>query len=230
MNSTRLIVALDFDNSRDALQLVEQLNPKHCALKVGSELFTRFGTQFVKQLIAQQFNVFLDLKFHDIPNTVAKACAAGAELGVWMMNVHASGGAKMMQAAVKALEPYGKEKPLLIAVTVLTSFSEPDLASIGVTRPLMSQVNELALLSKNAGLDGVVCSAHEAQQIKTTCGEGFVTVTPGIRLENDSKDDQVRIMTPKQALSSGSDYLVVGRSITQAKNPSDVVDEIVSIM
>lgn len=226
--TAKLIVALDFDDQHAAFSLVDALDPKHCALKVGSELFTRFGTQFVKQLINKQFAVFLDLKFHDIPNTVAKSCKAGADLGVWMMNVHASGGTDMMQAAKTALEPYGKTKPLLIAVTVLTSFNAANLTQIGVQTPLMQQVTNLATLAYTAGLDGVVCSAHEVQAIKALCDSSFLAVTPGIRLPDNSLDDQSRVMTPQQAIQAGSDYLVVGRPITQAKDPSVVVSEILA--
>ncbi|TAL65919.1 MAG: orotidine-5'-phosphate decarboxylase, partial [Legionella sp.] len=226
----KLIVALDFDDRKEALKLVDQLNPLQCALKIGSELFTRFGTDLVRYCIDKQFKVFLDLKFHDIPNTVAKACTAGADLGVWMMNVHAAGGARMMEAASVALSSYGKDKPLLIAVTVLTSFSEEELASVGVKTPIMEQVPHLARLAKESGLDGVVSSAHEVPLIKQSCGQQFITVTPGIRLPSDAKNDQTRVMTPAEALKIGSDYLVVGRSITKAADPAQIVDEIISIM
>ncbi|WP_131794703.1 orotidine-5'-phosphate decarboxylase [Fluoribacter gormanii] len=222
----KLIVALDFDNEHDALNLVEKLDPKSCALKVGSELFTLLGTDFVSQLVKRQFKVFLDLKFHDIPNTVAKACKAGAELGVWMMNVHASGGMSMMQSARNAIDSYGASRPILIAVTVLTSFNQIELTSVGINTPVIDHVNKLAILTKESGLDGVVCSAQEVQAIKNTCGQQFITVTPGIRMPNNAKDDQSRVMTPKQAIEEGSDYLVVGRPITQAVNPEQVVAEI----
>ncbi|PWY55988.1 orotidine-5'-phosphate decarboxylase [Legionella qingyii] len=222
----KLIVALDFDNEHDALRLIEKLDPQSCALKVGSELFTLLGTSFVKQLVKRQFKVFLDLKFHDIPNTVAKACKAGAELGVWMMNVHASGGMNMMQAARKAIDSYGASRPILIAVTVLTSFNQIELTSVGINTPVIDHVKKLAILTKESGLDGVVCSAQEVKAIKRACGEQFITVTPGIRLPNNVSDDQSRVMTPKQAIEEGSDYLVVGRPITQAANPELVVAEI----
>ncbi|KTD73160.1 orotidine-5'-phosphate decarboxylase [Legionella tucsonensis] len=226
--TSKLIVALDFDNELDALNLVEKLDPKSCGLKVGSELFTLLGTSFVKQLIKRQFNVFLDLKFHDIPNTVAKACKAGADLGVWMMNVHASGGMSMMQAARKAIDSYGVNRPILIAVTVLTSFKQNELTAIGVTAPVIDQVKNLAILTKESGLDGVVSSAQEVKIIKSSCNDQFITVTPGIRLASNSNDDQSRVMSPKQAIEEGSDFLVVGRPITQAANPEIVVDEILS--
>ncbi|MCE0723905.1 MULTISPECIES: orotidine-5'-phosphate decarboxylase [Legionella] len=226
--TSKLIVALDFDNEHDALNLVEKLDPKSCGLKVGSELFTLLGTNFVKQLIKRQFNVFLDLKFHDIPNTVAKACKAGADLGVWMMNVHASGGMSMMQAARKAIDSYGVNRPILIAVTVLTSFNQNELTAIGVTAPVIDQVKKLAILTKESGLDGVVSSAQEVKIIKSACNDQFITVTPGIRLASNSNDDQSRVMSPRQAIEEGSDFLVVGRPITQAINPELVVDEILS--
>lgn len=222
----RLIVALDFAQQSKAQALIEQLDPAVCGLKVGSELFTLLGPQFVKQLVDKNFKVFLDLKFHDIPNTVAKACTIAAELGVWMTNVHASGGLRMMEAAYKALDSYGKDRPLLIAVTVLTSFSQEELQRINVKEPLLNQVNYLAGMAKEAGLDGVVCSAHEATSIKRYCGHSFITVTPGIRCSTDAVDDQTRVMTPKQAVAAGSDYLVVGRSISLSAHPALVVAKI----
>lgn len=228
--TVKLIVALDFDNQDSALNLVDKLDPQHCALKIGSEMFTLFGTEFVKSLINRSFKLFLDLKFHDIPNTVANACKACADLGIWMINVHAQGGLRMMQAAKKAIETYGNDRPLLIAVTVLTSFTEEELHSIGVPHSIITQVNNLAYLVKEAGLDGVVSSAHEVKAIKNKCGSDFITVTPGIRLSENPKDDQTRIMTPRQAITEGSDYLVIGRPITQAKNPATVVSDILREM
>lgn len=168
----------------------------------------------------------MDLKFHDIPNTVSKACKAGADLGVWMMNVHAAGGTNMMHAARDALESYGVDRPLLIAVTVLTSFNQNELSTIGINIPIIEQVKKLAVLAKESGLDGVVCSAQEVKVIKNICDVPFITVTPGIRLETSPKDDQSRVMTPKQAMEVGSDYLVVGRPITQATDPQKVISEI----
>lgn len=209
--SSKLIVALDFHTEDEALSLIEKLDPQQCALKVGNELFTLFGTQFVKRLILRQFKVFLDLKFHDIPNTVSQACKAAADLGVWMMNVHAAGGASMMHAARDAIESYGAARPLLIAVTVLTSFNQNELSAIGINIPIIEQVKKLAVLAKESGLDGVVCSAQEVKVIKSICGTQFLTVTPGIRLETSPKDDQSRVMTPKQAMETGSNYLVIGR-------------------
>lgn len=226
IRAPQLIIALDFDKVNNVFDLVDKLCPKQCSLKVGSELFALFGAPLVKQLIARGFHVFLDLKFHDIPNTVANACKAAADIGVWMMNVHASGGFKMMQAASKALEPYGADRPLLLAVTVLTSMSEEELPSIGVHSPLIKQVQQLALLAKSAGLDGVVCSAFEVNKIKEVCGKAFIALTPGIRLASSQYNDQQRVMTPKEALLQGSDYLVIGRPITQASDPAGVLAEI----
>lgn len=226
--SIKLIIALDFDNLPSALTLIDQLDPKLCAVKVGSEMFTLFGTDFVKTLINRQFKVFLDLKFHDIPNTVARACTAAADLGVWMLNVHASGGLAMMQAAHKAIASYGPTRPLLIAVTVLTSMQANDLLTIGVQRSLDQQVCQLALLAKEAQLDGVVSSALEVQAIKASCGKHFLTITPGIRLPTDALNDQARVITPEQALKAGSDYLVIGRPITQATHPAKVVLDLLS--
>ncbi|MFI4919697.1 MAG: orotidine-5'-phosphate decarboxylase [Legionellales bacterium] len=224
--TSKLIVALDFDNQINALKLIDSIEPASCALKVGSEMFTHFGNPFIKQLIARNFNVFLDLKFHDIPNTVANACKAAADLGVWMMNVHASGGLHMMQAAKKALESYGNNGPILIAVTVLTSLSEMELTSIGINSSLLDQVKKLALLAKQAGLDGVVSSAYEVKSIKEECGARFITVTPGIRPTTSNKNDQTRVVTPKDAVILGSDYLVIGRPITEALDPAAVITEI----
>jgi orotidine-5'-phosphate decarboxylase len=224
--TSKLIVALDFDNKNEAMDLIDQLDPSLCSLKIGSELFTLWGPTFVSQVIKQGFKVFLDLKFHDIPHTVARACKAGADLGVWMLNVHASGGLEMMQAAINALEPYGKDRPILIGVTVLTSFNQSELNRIGLIKSVLQQVCDLASLTKQAGLDGVVCSAYEVKIIKQLCGPNFLTITPGIRPPTSAADDQSRIMTPKQAIEEGSDYLVVGRPITRSSNPIDVVHAI----
>lgn len=220
---SKLIIALDFDNQAEALALIESFNPNQCALKVGSEMYTRFGPKFVQLLIANHYRVFLDLKFHDIPNTVAKACHAAADLGVWMLNVHASGGLAMMQAAKKAIDSYGADKPLLIAVTALTSMSEHDLQAIGIDTPMSTHVSHLARLAQTAGLDGVVSSALEVSAIKQMCGQSFLAITPGIRMPNDENNDQHRIVTPTMALNAGSDYLVVGRPITGADNPVEAV-------
>lgn len=226
-----LIVALDFSSQSEAMALVRRINPDSCILKVGSEMFTLLGTQFVKDLVADGFKVFLDLKFHDIPNTVAQACLSAARTGVWMINVHASGGLEMMKAAVAALDTSQDHRPLLVAVTVLTSMNSSELPAIGVECSVEQQVLRLAMLAKQAGLDGVVCSAFEIPLIRSRCGAEFLTVTPGIRLEGDGLDDQSRVVTPAQAIELGSDYLVMGRSITRAPDPAKVIDAVLgSIM
>lgn len=226
---TGLIVALDFSNKDALFALLPSLDPKHCILKVGSEMFTLFGTEFVRDLVGQGYRVFLDLKFHDIPNTVAKACEVAAGLGVWMINVHAMGGLNMMRAARQAISN-AAHKPLLIAVTVLTSMESGELASIGIANTLDEQALQLALLAQQAGLDGVVCSVHEIEKIKNHCGKGFLCITPGIRFADAKKDDQKRIVTPQQAQEKGSDYIVVGRPITQALEPALVVQELLQIL
>lgn len=217
---SRIIVALDFDAEAKALSLVDQLDPEQCRVKVGKELFTRCGPQLVRGLGERGFDVFLDLKFHDIPNTVAKAVAAAAELGVWMTNVHASGGRDMLMAAKNSLANYSEnERPLLIAVTVLTSMSADDLAAVGINRAPAEQVSSLAQLTADAGLDGVVCSAAETAALRSQLGEDFVLVTPGIRRAEDALGDQKRVVGPAEAISNGSDYLVVGRPITASADP-----------
>ena len=215
----KVIVALHFAEQNKALELVDRLEPNECRLKVGKEMFTRFGPEFVKNLQNKGFDVFLDLKFHDIPNTVAKAVKAAADLGVWMVNVHASGGMKMMEAARKELEAYGNDRPLLIAVTILTSMDEENLHSLGLNCSNDEQVLRLAKLTANSGLDGVVCSAREAPILRKELPESFKLITPGIRPVGASVGDQVRIVTPKQALLNGSNYLVIGRPLTQAQKP-----------
>ena len=224
--SKKILIALDYDDQQTALAFVKQLSPDTCRLKVGKEMFTYFGPAFVKELVDLGFDVFLDLKFHDIPNTVAKAVTAAAKMGVWMVNVHASGGFEMMSKAKQALAPFGDKAPLLIAVTVLTSMDETELKRLGVEKTPQEQVIYLAKLAKEAGLDGVVCSAQEAQQLKAELGAGFKLVTPGIRPVGSDAGDQKRIMTPKQAIDAGSDYLVIGRPITQADNPVAVLADV----
>ncbi|GAB1039114.1 orotidine 5'-phosphate decarboxylase [Shewanella algae] len=219
MTETPIVVALDFDNKFKALQLIDKLDPSMCRLKVGKEMFTLFGPQLVKEIHDRGFDLFLDLKFHDIPNTVAKAVTAAAEMGVWMVNVHASGGLAMMEAARRALLPYGDNAPLLIAVTVLTSMSDDELKLIGVEGSAEDQVRRLARLTQKAGLDGVVCSARESSMLKAELGTDFKLVTPGIRPAGSDAGDQKRIMTPAEAMAAGSDYLVIGRPITQAADP-----------
>ena len=226
MIDQKVIVALDYDNQADAFAFVDRIDPASCRLKVGKEMFTLFGPDFVKELHKRGFSVFLDLKFHDIPNTCSKAVRAAAEMGVWMVNVHASGGERMMAASREILEPYGKDRPLLIGVTVLTSMEQSDLAGIGLDIAPKDQVIRLASLTKNAGLDGVVCSAHESSMLKAELGQEFKLITPGIRPAGSEQGDQRRIMTPVEAIQAGSDYLVIGRPITQAINPAQVLAEI----
>lgn len=226
VSDPKVVIALDYDNKQTALAFIDQLDPTTCRLKIGKEMFTHFGPDFVKQIVDKGFDVFLDLKFHDIPNTVAKAVKAAADLGVWMVNVHASGGRRMMEAAKLILEPYGDKAPLLIAVTVLTSMDESDLKELGIKLSPLEQVKRLATLTKSSGLDGVVCSSHEATELKALLGAEFKLITPGIRPEGSEKGDQRRIKTPKQAMDSGSDYLVIGRPITQSENPTQVLADI----
>lgn len=214
----KIIVALDYAEASKALQLVQRLDPDLCRLKVGKELFTAAGPALVELLVGKGYGIFLDLKFHDIPTTVAKACAAASRLGVWMLNVHACGGLAMMQAARDGVAKSGKS-PKLVAVTVLTSMDQSTLNQVGVHGSLEDQVLRLARLAQQAGLDGVVCSAQEASALRTALGQDFCLVTPGIRSANISADDQSRIVTPAEALRLGASYLVIGRPITQAPDP-----------
>lgn len=218
MTDPRVIVALDFAEAGQALALVECLDPAQCRLKVGKELFTRSGPALVETLQEKGFEVFLDLKFHDIPNTVAKACKAAADLGVWMVNVHAMGGRKMMEAAREAVAS-APHQPRLIAVTVLTSMSDADLAEIGLQGSPEDNVRRLAGLAESAGLDGVVCSPREVDMLRNTIGGNFQLVTPGVRPVGAALNDQTRVATPEDAIRAGSSYLVIGRPITQADNP-----------
>lgn len=220
MNIPKVFVALDFPTAVDALALVDRLNPRDCGLKVGKELFVGAGPEPVRRMIERGFAVFLDLKFHDIPNTVASACAAATKLGVAMLNVHASGGRAMMTAARDAVDRSSiGARPLLIAVTVLTSLGDADMRDLGVSATAQDHALRLARLTQDCGLDGVVCSAQEAPAVRAACGPGFKLVTPGIRLADAAKDDQARIVTPQAAVRSGADYLVIGRPITQAGDP-----------
>ncbi|GAA0198200.1 orotidine-5'-phosphate decarboxylase [Kangiella japonica] len=225
MSDPKILVALDYHDKNKALELIEQLNPQLCGLKVGKEMFTLFGPSFVRELVEKNYNVFLDLKFHDIPNTVAKACQAAAELGVWMINVHASGGRIMMEKAREALLETDN-KPLLIAVTMLTSMNEQVYSELGYERSLADQVSHLAQMTLDSGLDGVVCSSWEAEQLKQQCGKNFKLITPGIRPAGADQGDQSRIMTPQQAINAGSDYLVIGRPITKADDPYQALCDI----
>jgi orotidine-5'-phosphate decarboxylase len=218
MTEARVIVALDYPRESDAIALLEQLDPKQCRLKVGKEMFTRLGPGFVANLRERGFDVFLDLKYHDIPNTVAAACDAAADLGVWMVNLHASGGRRMMEAAKERLSAH-RQPPLLIAVTVLTSMAQADLDEIGLQGTPEQAVLRLAGLARAAGLDGVVCSPQEAQPLRATLGGEFLLVTPGVRPAASGADDQRRVMTPGDAIRAGASYLVVGRPITAAPDP-----------
>jgi len=225
----KLILALDFPSQRQALELVERLSPHQCRLKVGKELFTRAGPALINHLVQQGFGIFLDLKFHDIPNTVASACAAAADLGVWMVNIHAGGGRRMMEAARERLQQVA-EPPLLIAVTVLTSMQQADLLELGLTSSLQDQVKRLAILARDTGLDGVVCSPQEVALLRQSLGPNFRLVTPGVRPGWAAANDQRRVMTPAQALAAGSDYLVVGRPITQADDPREAAERVLAEM
>ncbi|MES2353979.1 MAG: orotidine-5'-phosphate decarboxylase [Pseudomonadota bacterium] len=218
MDHKKIIVALDYDDPAKALSLVDRLPSDACRLKVGKELFVVAGPRFVEDLVVRGFDVFLDLKFHDIPHTVAQACKAAAKLGVWMVNVHASGGKAMLTAAREAID-ISPQKPLLIAVTVLTSLVDGDLAAIGLAGPADSAVLRLATLAQTCGLDGVVCSGQEAPALRAALGNNFKLVTPGIRPSGTDTNDQARILTPEKAITLGADYLVVGRPITQAADP-----------
>ena len=220
MSSPKIIVALDYSDAVSALAFAKQVSPEVCILKVGKELFTAAGPQLVEKLVQQDFKVFLDLKYHDIPYTVAKACKAAANLGVWMFNVHAFGGERMLLAAREAVDSVVGEKPLLIGVTILTSMELGDLSTLSIGGTVAENVEKLAKLSKQASLDGVVCSSHEILPLRQVCGEDFCLVTPGIRpTDYQTKDDQRRVMTPEQAITQGANYLVIGRPITQAKDP-----------
>ena len=222
-----LVVALDVSTAEQALAIADLIDPQTARVKVGKQLFTREGPELVKALHARGYDVFLDLKFHDIPNTVAAAVEAAADLGVWMVNVHASGGSRMMRAAAEALE--GKtQRPLLIAVTVLTSMSAEDLAEVGIAKAPAEHVAYLAELTQKSGLDGVVCSAQEASFLRQQRGDDFLLVTPGIRMLGDDAGDQRRVVTPEDAVKAGATHLVMGRSITGADVPSEAVARVLA--
>jgi len=220
-----VIVALDFPTAQTALDFVGRLSPRLCRLKIGKELFTSSGPDLVRQVQDLGFEVFLDLKYHDIPNTVAGAVAAAARLGVWMLNVHAGGGSRMMTAAREALES-SSHRPLLIGVTVLTSMGTEDLLEVGCDEPLLDRVVRLSRLAADSGLDGVVCSAAEAAVLREIHGANFCLVTPGIRFGDGDRDDQRRVVTPAEAIARGSDYLVMGRSITGAADPLAALERV----
>lgn len=227
MNSSdsRVIVALDYSRQDRALALVDRLDPSLCRLKVGKEMFTRIGPSFIEVLRGRGYEVFLDLKFHDIPNTVAAACDAAADLGVWMMNLHASGGRRMMEAARERLESRSN-RPLLIAVTILTSLTGEEIHEVGFSGDPADNVSRLAKLTQQSGLDGVVCSPREAEMLRGDLGHDFLLVTPGVRPKQATQDDQRRVMTPADAINAGSSYLVVGRPITAAADPIQALQSI----
>ncbi|MSQ80542.1 MAG: orotidine-5'-phosphate decarboxylase [Candidatus Methylopumilus sp.] len=223
--TNKVIVALDYANIKNAKDFVSKLNPKYCHVKIGKELFIATGPAFIEYLHTKQFKVFLDLKFYDIPTTVRKACEVASQLGIWMLNVHASGGGAMLEAALEGVNKV-KEKPLLIAVTVLTSMNQETLNEIGVSRHLEDQELHLAKLTEKSGLNGIVCSAKDLSFLKTHFHNSFLFITPGIRMANDLPNDQIRTMTPIDAIKAGSNYLVIGRSITQSKNPTETLEKI----
>jgi orotidine-5'-phosphate decarboxylase len=225
VSDPKIIIALDYPEATPALVLVDKLRPSLCRLKVGKELFTVSGPALLEQLMKRGFEVFLDLKYHDIPNTTAQACKAAAGLGVWMVNVHALGGRKMLEAAREAVAN-SAHQPKLVAVTLLTSMAQDDLADIGINSTPAEMVLRLATLARDSGLDGVVCSAQEAALLRKHCGNDFCLVTPGIRPAQTSLDDQSRVMTPQAALLAGSSYLVIGRPITQAADPLQALRDI----
>ena len=226
IDSPRIVIAMDFDSKESCLAMANKLDPSLCRLKVGKELFTSTGPAVVEALMNKGFDVFLDLKFHDIPNTTSKAVKAAAELGVWMVNVHASGGRRMMEASREILDATSGQSPLLIAVTVLTSMDQADLKGIGVSKSPEEQVVYLAELAKQSGMDGVVCSARESRVLASSLGRDFCLVTPGIRPAGANSDDQRRIVTPGDAVKDGSHYLVIGRPVTQAEDPIRVLSDI----
>ncbi len=225
MSDSKIIVALDYPSVNSAIALANQLDPDRCKLKIGKELFTRAGPIIVEKLVKQGFDIFLDLKYHDIPTTVAKACSVAADLGVWMMNVHALGGAAMMQSARESLGN-ATDRPLLIGVTLLTSMDQKTFEQIGLQGTITETVLRLATLADESGLDGVVCSAQEASQLRAQHGNNFQLITPGIRLTDSVQGDQHRTMTPTQALTAGSNYLVIGRPITAANDPMQALKTI----
>jgi len=220
-----IIVALDYPTPQPAFELLEKLDPQLCRVKVGKEMFTRMGPALVEACMSRGFDVFLDLKFHDIPNTVAGACRAGADMGVWMMNVHASGGRRMMQAAREAVDKSSTET-LLIAVTILTSFNEEELAEVGFSGGTADNVSRLAALARSSGMHGVVCSPQEARQLRSDLGDEFLLVTPGVRPPGSAAADQRRVMTPQDAMNAGSNHLVIGRPITAAEDPLQALHQI----
>jgi orotidine-5'-phosphate decarboxylase len=225
LDNKRVIVALDVPEMKAATALAARLDPRLCRVKVGKELFTAAGPAVVAALQERGFDVFLDLKYHDIPNTVAGACRAAARLGVWMLNVHASGGEAMMRAACEAVANVARP-PLILGVTILTSLADGDLGQVGFSGTARDNVLRLARLARASGLDGVVCSAQEAAELRQACGEDFLLVTPGIRLDASAKGDQARVVTPAEAVRLGASYLVIGRPITEAPDPVAALESI----
>jgi orotidine-5'-phosphate decarboxylase len=226
MNDPRVIVALDFASADAALAFAARVSPQACRLKIGKELFTAAGPALVEKLAQDGFDIFLDLKFHDIPHTVAGACRAAARLGVWMLDVHALGGRAMLEAARNAIAAGSGRRPRLVAVTLLTSMSADDMREVGIGGAPAAAVLRLAALAQASGLDGVVCSAQEAASLRLDCGQAFCLVTPGIRPADSAQDDQQRVMTPAAAIAAGADYLVIGRPVTQAPDPVAALDAI----
>ncbi len=229
IDNPKIIVALDYSDVEQARSFVDKIDPKSCRLKVGKTLFTHCGPEFVEELMLRGFDIFLDLKFHDIPQQVAGACRAAAELGVWMMSIHILGGRAMLEAAVSAVRESSVErKPLLVGITVLTSLQDSDLKTLGIRETIQMLVPNMAQLAQKIGLDGVVCSPEEAAMLRAKLDKPFLLVTPGIRLGEDPRADQKRVMTPMEAIKAGSDYLVIGRSITQAKDPLKALEQLAS--
>lgn len=225
MTTQKIIIALDVNNKTEALKLAKKLDPKLCRLKIGLELYTAEGFVIVEQLQNLNFDIFLDLKFHDIPNTVARACSVVAAMGVWMVNVHALGGKEMMSAAREAISRFNQQ-PILTAVTILTSHNQEDLTNAGISMNLQDCVSQLSENARQAGCDGVVCSALEAKKLRTKMGSEFILVTPGIRPAGCNRDDQSRVVSPVEAIQFGADYLVIGRPITMAEDPGQVLIDI----
>lgn len=226
-DNNQIIIALDMSDQRKVLSFVKDLDPEQCRLKIGKELFTLYGPKLVKKLQKRGFEIFLDLKFHDIPNTVYKAVRAACQLNVWMLTIHAAGGSEMLRAARKAVDE-SEHKPILVAVTVLTSLYDDDLSEQGIQRSTDEQVLRLASLAQECGLDGVVCSAAEAASIRRLLSKNFILVTPGIRSAGDDSQDQKRVVTPSDAISAGSNFLVIGRPITQARKPVEKLQQILN--
>ena len=225
-SNSRIIVALDYADQKQALDFIDRTSPDLCKLKVGKELFTRSGPRFVESLVAKGFDIFLDLKFHDIPNTVRQAVYAAGQLGVWMVDVHAIGGVSMLEAAREGIEMIGVNRPYLTAVSLLTSISKADLRQLGIEQEPQAFVERLARLAIDSGLDGLVCSAREARGLRAILGDTPLLVTPGIRPEGSAADDQQRIATPHQAIADGASYLVIGRPVTQHPDPSEALRSI----